>query len=612
MSQKKQSRKLSHHSRYNKKRKLEKKQNLTLPADDIEPVLITTNNIFFDPNQHRTQWATRELNTSDKIYYIEKKWKSVSLSPLDCVASNVNKISKKIYTRELLIEILIREAKIVNNEIPYLPSKFLPLINEIDHNKEIEFQTNDLKNKSWIDLGRWLGIEEPVTRRNTRRYFRSKWMKLKHAIDSQNNISQNISTAEYISQMEKTKLIISARNDCYLLKGCYIKKSTCITDINGRTLIHFDQLDSTAITAITQATEGINNYYFHTLKNPSHRSKEFWKNFIEHFGVYTRNNLLPFTSSNTASMHNCEHQECVNNLLSSLNPLSICINKFVQEHYKGLYEKLYVLPKSQIIWDLGRQNAQITSIWDLGFGISAKNTNYNLGFGIWDFGIWDFGIWILNLGGSLCFLVALGDFVGGELCFSQLQIVVPLQAGQIVAFSSCLLLHGNFPITRGIRHSIVYFVHNTFFHHHRNFSSVYDDFKKGIERDRKGKITSKLIAKQDLNNSCGLNKFTKLTKPKIEQTQIPPVSSDLRRKQIIYDDFKKGIERDRKGKITSKLIAKQDLNNSCGLNKFTKLTKPKIEQTQIPPVSSDLRRKQINLICTRFGLRAEDPFPNSY
>ncbi|RHZ72433.1 hypothetical protein Glove_242g221 [Diversispora epigaea] len=62
--------------------------------------------------------------------------------------------------------------------------------------------------------------------------------------------------------------------------------------------------------------------------------------------------------------------------------------------------RLYVLPKSQIIWDLGRQNAQITSIWDLGFGILAKNTNYNLGFGIWDFGIWDFSIWISNLGGS--------------------------------------------------------------------------------------------------------------------------------------------------------------------------------------------------------------------
>ncbi|RHZ49270.1 hypothetical protein Glove_526g34 [Diversispora epigaea] len=68
-------------------------------------------------------------------------------------------------------------------------------------------------------------------------------------------------------------------------------------------------------------------------------------------------------------------------------------------HISWKYSYIYVLPKSQIIWDLGRQNAQITSIWDLGFGILAKNTNYNLGFGIWDFGIWDFGIWILNLGG---------------------------------------------------------------------------------------------------------------------------------------------------------------------------------------------------------------------
>ncbi|RHZ78487.1 hypothetical protein Glove_164g23 [Diversispora epigaea] len=66
--------------------------------------------------------------------------------------------------------------------------------------------------------------------------------------------------------------------------------------------------------------------------------------------------------------------------------------------------RVYVLPKSQIIWDLGRQNAQITSIWDLEFVISAKNTNYNLGFGIWDFGIWDFGIWISNLDGRRRYL----------------------------------------------------------------------------------------------------------------------------------------------------------------------------------------------------------------
>ncbi|RHZ85496.1 hypothetical protein Glove_65g40 [Diversispora epigaea] len=39
---------------------------------------------------------------------------------------------------------------------------------------------------------------------------------------------------------------------------------------------------------------------------------------------------------------------------------------------------LYVLPKSQIIWDLGRQNAQITNIWDLGFGIWDFGKKYQL------------------------------------------------------------------------------------------------------------------------------------------------------------------------------------------------------------------------------------------
>ena len=48
---------------------------------------------------------------------------------------------------------------------------------------------------------------------------------------------------------------------------------------------------------------------------------------------------------------------------------------------------------------------------------------------------------------SLCCLVALGDFDGGQLCFPQLQIVIPLRPGQIVAFSFRFLMHKNFPVT---------------------------------------------------------------------------------------------------------------------------------------------------------------------
>ncbi|CAG8847537.1 21521_t:CDS:1, partial [Racocetra persica] len=49
---------------------------------------------------------------------------------------------------------------------------------------------------------------------------------------------------------------------------------------------------------------------------------------------------------------------------------------------------------------------------------------------------------------SLCYLVALKEFERGELCFSQLQIVIPLRSSQVVAFSLHLLLHSNFSLTK--------------------------------------------------------------------------------------------------------------------------------------------------------------------
>ena len=41
--------------------------------------------------------------------------------------------------------------------------------------------------------------------------------------------------------------------------------------------------------------------------------------------------------------------------------------------------------------------------------------------------------------------------------------MIKLKLGQVVTFSSYLLLHDNLLITKGIRFSIVYFVHRSFF-----------------------------------------------------------------------------------------------------------------------------------------------------
>ena len=96
---------------------------------------------------------------------------------------------------------------------------------------------------------------------------------------------------------------------------------------------------------------------------------------------------------------------------------------------------------------------------------------------------------------GLCFLVALGDFEGGELCFSQLQIMVKLKPGQVVAFPSYLLLHGNLPITRGIRFSIIYFVLKSF---------LSKDFKDLLEKVKKAENDT-IIEVQNLYDAADHN-----------------------------------------------------------------------------------------------------------
>ncbi|RHZ70235.1 hypothetical protein Glove_274g41 [Diversispora epigaea] len=155
--------------------------------------------------------------------------------------------------------------------------------------------------------------------------------------------------------MEKAKrrsirvVLIKKREQ--LVKFQYIVKPECVTDTNGRSLIHLEELNNP--NAITKATDTINHYYFHTLNYSSHRSNNFWENFIKHFGVYIRNNLLPFTSSNTASSHNVEHQECVNILLRNLDPLSIYDENIALELFNKLFINENQLNKKKRVYYTG-------------------------------------------------------------------------------------------------------------------------------------------------------------------------------------------------------------------------------------------------------------------
>jgi hypothetical protein len=221
-------------------------------------------------------------------------------------------------------------------------------------------------------------------------------------------------------------------------------------DQNDRTLIHLENIDDQ--NALIQATDAVNKYYSHLMSDKAHKSKDFCKNSVEHFGAYRRFTSLPYTSANTASSHNLNHRPCVDNLLNSLVPLSNYVNKFIQDYYGNMYSKLRNLswgpfaPKPFGIFPMIAINFNTLS-------------NYH----------WD----KLDAPNCLCCLIPLGDFQGGELYFPQLHTLIPLQPGKVVAFSSHYLLHGNLPLIRGvnnIRHSIVYFVHNIFFHKEDNFN----------------------------------------------------------------------------------------------------------------------------------------------
>ncbi|CAG8582150.1 320_t:CDS:2 [Paraglomus occultum] len=71
---------------------------------------------------------------------------------------------------------------------------------------------------------------------------------------------------------------------------------------------------------------------------------------------------------------------------------------------------------------------------------------------------------------------------------------------------------------------LIKFVHNTFFHHQQNFSSNYDDFENGIERDIHGSIIE-TIPHQDLNDA---QDSIQLTKPKKRQNEILEKLSGLK------------------------------------------------------------------------------------
>ncbi|KAF0513458.1 calnexin independence factor cif1 [Gigaspora margarita] len=127
-----------------------------------------------------------------------------------------------------------------------------------EHDDANSYSDNAKNKRLWVALGRWLGMEEPVIKRDVRRHLWSKWIDLKYAVDFQNNESQDIlRTTSYISRKEKAHLIISAQGNLSsfkkLVKLRHLTVSECVTDVEGRTLVHLALINNPR--AVIQATD---------------------------------------------------------------------------------------------------------------------------------------------------------------------------------------------------------------------------------------------------------------------------------------------------------------------------------------------------------------------
>ena len=416
-------------------------------------------------------------------------------------------IKKEVSVERLSIDNLIRESKKSSgNNFDDIPLKFYELATSITKSSD-DLLINYEDSKIWIEFGQWLGFKEPIKKKDVQKHLEKTWKRFEYVLDVRKLKDPKIPDEVLEingkgANIKKREMISSAQNiDTKNFR--FVTNPECIVDKLGKTLVHLGELYDDK--AVSIATKAINDYYLHMLQKESHRSESFWKNLAERFGALTTYNTLPYTTSDTASAHNIEHQDCVNKLLYALQPISQCVNKFVERYYEHYYAKL-----NKLTWGpFAPKPFGIFPTIAINFNVISK---YH----------WDSN----DNSDGLCFLIPLGDFEGGELVFPQLQIVVKLKPGQIVAFPSCLLLHGNLPITKGIRFSIVYFVHESFF--------LWEKVLENLEEDLKSDTSNE---SQDFYYAGNLNSSRPLLK-KAKKFQISEPTEDDALDKRRYKDGK--------------------------------------------------------------------------
>ncbi|CAG8641227.1 8033_t:CDS:2 [Paraglomus brasilianum] len=249
---------------------------------------------------------------------------------------------------------------------------------------------------------------------------------------------------------ETTEIVVSGVS----LNGFqHVFNSQCFTNTLEETVVDFFNIDKVSA---RKSEAVVDKYCKHMFDDPTHQSKNFKTDLIEHFGCFADSNNLPYTTSNTASSHHKAHMECVKSLIQGLQPLSNSVNNYFEATYPNLYTKMKKL-------DLGPNVPK-------SFGaFPTVAINFNI--------ICQFHRDLKDHRNTLCVVCPLGNFEGEELTFPELKLIVHVKQGQAVAFRSNLLVHGNLPVVAGVRHSVVFYIYSTVIKQKRKFGSLFADYE---------------------------------------------------------------------------------------------------------------------------------------
>ncbi|CAG8446556.1 10837_t:CDS:10 [Acaulospora colombiana] len=389
-----------------------------------------------EDDRHKTQLETRQLTENETRQYIISQWISEDFLASDLKPSKVlqpatfldpqftflEKFLEKRRQRQV-VRWLLNQGLLPSNAIK--TSTYI-LDFAVLSNHHLEIVSN--------------AIQENLYRNDTRK--KSLSPQTVQVIPTSSAIPQ-----EFMRLLESEIFILADQGYQHVFNP------QCFANSFGESVVDF--FDIGRISA-RESEAVVDRYCKHMFDDPTHQSKQFKSDLIEHFGCFTDSNNMPYTTTNTASSHHKAHQKCVQDLIKGLQPISGSVNKYLETTYPVLYSKMKKL-------DLGPNVPN-------SFGVfPTVAVNYNI--------ICQFHRDMKDHRNSLCVVCPLGKFKGGELVFPELKLVVHVKQGQAVAFRSNLLIHGNLPIVAGTRHSVVFYIHNTVIKQKRKFGSLFADYE---------------------------------------------------------------------------------------------------------------------------------------